>query len=497
MDNISRWIDDIKPEQIYPALEQDIETEIVVIGAGIAGITTAYLLAKAGKKVVLIDANNIASGETAFTTAFLTQSIDTSLQKLVERFGEQNAAVVWKNGETAMDKIEIISIEEGIDCGFKRCSAYIFASDEMGKKELENEVKIANKLGFKAEFIAENDLKFENFGYMKLDNQGKFHPRKYLIELTRVAKTLGAQVFENTKASEIKKDGDKYLVKVSKYEILARKVIVTTYNPINASLHVLGNIKSEQSYVLEVKIQKDSFAEAIYWNTESPYHYFRIDKYEDYDTMIFGGEDHETGKDPDSKRHYDNLEEYLKTKLNITDYEILHTWSGQILSSGDGLPLIGETKDNLLVATGFAGNGMTFGTFSAMLFCDIILGNDNEYIDLYKPKRLNKHMNFFQQGVNYMKEIVEGRILKKADTNSIDSVVPDSGAVVEMDGKRFAIYKDAAGNITKLSPICTHLGCVVDWNNAEKTWDCPCHGSRYQKDGTVLNGPATKPLAQA
>jgi glycine/D-amino acid oxidase-like deaminating enzyme/nitrite reductase/ring-hydroxylating ferredoxin subunit len=496
MSDTSRWLQDIPLKTNFPTLNKNIETNTLIIGGGMTGLITAYLLTKEGVKVTLCEKFQIGSGMTSMTTAFITQYIDKSFDYLIQTFGEEDTKLIWESQTIAIDLLEKIIKENNIDCDFQRCTAYVYSVDEKSLNFLKQEGSHAKKLNFdniRAKCCIETFGK--DLGYLEIENQAKFHPIKFLHAMQNILKNLGVDIYEETEIEEII-EGEKTVAKSKGFEIQANHIVISTHMPLNPPIELMTKLIPYQSYVIEAKMTNvTGIAEALFWDTADPYHYFRIDKRDDETYIILGGEDHKTGKDPrKNTEHFLNLENYLKDVLKIKTYEITNRWSGQIIETVDGLPYIGQTSSNpnILVNTGYAGNGMTFSTVSAMINRDIILNKTNPYLELYDPKRFKNLSNFVKQNLKTTIDMVKGKF-KEADTD-IANIPPGEGRIVEINGKKVAVYLDHEKNLIKLSPICSHMGCTVDWNNAEKTWDCPCHGSRFDKTGAVINGPAVEGL---
>lgn len=476
----------------FPRLETSLEVDVAIIGGGIAGVTTAYELTKAGKKVALLEQDKIAGGASGWTTAFVTQVTDASLAELRSTFGAARAELVWKSGGKAIDELERIIKTEKIDCDFMRCPAYIFANDDEALKKLHVEEDLARSFGSKAH-IDDAPLGFSTPGYLRVDAQAKFDPVKFLTALAQRTAALGAKIFENTKVLTYS-GSSPCIVKTEHGKIRAKYVVLATHIP-NADPDIVSSrITAFQTYALEASVPSGILPEAIYWDTQKPYHYFRVDRGANHDRLILGGEDHKTGQSADPKAHFTSLENFLKQLLPGVNYEIVRKWSGEILETIDGLPYIGKTFSNkyILMATGFSGNGMTFGVLSGIIIRDLILERANATTKLYRTIRLNGLWHYMGRGLNFIIQSIKGRLL--GSDAVLKDIRRDDGAIVEMNGKKVAVYKNAEGKILKLSPVCTHLKCIVQWNGAGKTWDCPCHGSRFKKNGDVLNGPASTPL---
>ncbi len=492
--NTSAWQDTVSKE--YPSLQKDISVDVAVIGAGITGITTAYELAKRGKKVVLLDKGDVCMGETAYTTAFVTAYIDTSLGELEKRFGLPNVKLVWESGKEAISRIEQNVRELSIDCEFVRCPACIYTIDQTDM--LKKEAQIAEHIGAEIQYAEGSPLGIPAQGYLLVNSQAKFHPLKYLNGLLDAFEKLGGLVCEQTDVQEIKESGNHVLVTTPNAVVTAEHAVVATYIPISAQ-GILDTVKliSYQSYVVEFLSAESKIGEGILWDTDDPYHYIRVDKVGDSFRTIVGGEDHRTGDSHTNEDHFGRLREYSQS-IGIETDMLARTWSGQIAETIDGLPYIGlqNGRKRTWVASGFAGNGMTYGTISGTIISDLITVGENIYAQLYSPKRFKVTPELASYGVHSAKQLLKGKLSRGTD-GDIDAIPVNTGEIVNLNGKKVAVYRDADGTITKLVPVCTHLGCDVQWNANEKTWDCPCHGSRFGATGEVLKGPARKPLERA
>lgn len=490
--HISIWQDEVELKPTRQKLEKDLETDTVIIGGGITGVTAAYLLAKNRKDVVLIEKDYIGAGETSRTTAFLNYHVDTYLQNLKKIFGEEKAKEVWTSEKMMVDAIGYISRKENIACEFVKCPLYVFAPDKEGIELIEEEYKLAYKHGFAVKMNKE-DLGFSDAQILKIDDNAKFHPLKYLSALARKAEEYGALIFENT--SFVDYAGQPTKIKTENAVITAKNVIFCTHNPVNISVEIQNRIIPNQTYIIAAKIPKNSLPEGMYIDTATPYNYFRVDKKREYDRIILGGQDHKTGEMKfDPKKRYEKLEAYLKELIPKINFEMTHQWSGQVLDPIDGIPYIGKmlTHRKQMVSTGYAGDGMTFGTMGAFINADIVLNKKNPWTELYSLKRFKKPTRVLKSGYKVLRNFLGKRIPRKE--LSLEEIKPDTGAVLTIKGKKIAFYKTRDGGIIKLSAICTHMGCVVSWNNEAKTWDCPCHGSRFTKEGKVYNGPAKRNL---
>ncbi|HZZ28547.1 MAG TPA: FAD-dependent oxidoreductase [Pirellulales bacterium] len=477
----------------FPQLKQDASFDVVVVGGGITGITTAYLLKKAGKKVCLLEHRRIGSVDTGLTTAHLTYVLDLRISKLVSTFGERVASLVLEAGALAVDMIESIVNEEHIDCDFKRVPGFLTAPFRQATdRRLKKDAQAASKLGFPARYLEQ--VPYFDIPGVQFPNQAKFHPLKYIYALAKRIDGGGSAIFENSKVSEIR---EKPLRAVANdFQVKAKYLVIATHVPITGKTGIVSatlfqtKLYPYTSYVLGAKVPKNYLPEASFWDTSDPYYYLRVESGKTYDYVIFGGNDHKTGQAPNTAERFRDLK---KTLLRIIPRaNVDRQWSGQVIETNDGLPYIGETEKRQFVATGFAGNGMTFGTLAARMARDAALGKENPWKQLFavdRKKIRGGTWDYLAENVDFPYYFLKDR-LTPAEGDSVSQVKAGEGKILKLDGQRVACARDAEGKIHAVSAHCTHLGCIVHWNKAESTWDCPCHGSRFQVDGSVLAGPA-------
>ena len=498
------WTDNT-PAPRFSALKDDIAVDVLVIGGGITGITAAYLIKRAGLTVALVERNRCVEAETAHTTAHLTAVTDSPLSELVKNFGRDHAQALWDAGYAAIDTIDRLVWREQIKCQFEWVPGYLFnparSEDDAAKatKELEAEAELANELGFDADFVDEVPI-FHRPG-VRFANQAKFHPRKYLLALLRLIPGKGSYVYESTNIEEI--EGSPITATTTEeHRIHCGHVLVATHVPLLGKTNLLSGTLLQSklapytSYALGGWVKRGAVPEALYWDTGDPYDYLRVDRRHDHDYVIFGGEDHKTGQVEQTTECYSRLEKRLKALL--PDVSVTHRWSGQVIETHDGLPYIGETSARQYIATGFAGNGMTFGTLSAMMFVDYVTGVSNPWKDLFDPGRtkvLAGAWDYLKENSDYAYYMVRDRFAGGGG-KTLRNVARGTGEVLDVDGQPAAVYRGLDSKITVRSAVCTHMGCYVHWNDAERTWDCPCHGSRFKTNGDLIAGPAESPLAE-
>jgi glycine/D-amino acid oxidase-like deaminating enzyme/nitrite reductase/ring-hydroxylating ferredoxin subunit len=500
MTNVPFWID-TTPIKRFPRLQKSTNVDVVVVGAGVTGITAAYLFKKAGVTVALLERERVAANDTGHTTAHLTYVTDFELQELARNFGNDHAQATWDAGAAAINEIEGIVQDEGIDCEFTRVPGYLHIQvDTSSPKEsssLKEEADLATKLGFDATYLT--SVPYFNLPGLRFANQAKFHPRKYLRSLIMKVPGHGSHVFEKSAATDF--DPVKHRVKANGSWIGFDRLILATNNPLVGLATIAGatllqtKLSLYTSYALGARIQSETIPEALFWDTREPYDYLRVDRHRDFEYVIYGGEDHKTGQKNKTQRAYARL--WARLKKILPQSRVDHRWSGQIISTPDGLPYIGENAERQFLATGFCGNGITFGTVAAIMAHDWATGRKNPWTDLFavdRKKIKGATWNYLRENMDYPYYMVKDRIARP-EADSVRALEPGDGMIIGSRGKKIAAFRDRTGKLYKLSPVCPHLGCLVRWNSAESTWDCPCHGSRFKSTGEVIAGPAEEGLA--
>ena len=495
----SYWVDSA-PFATYPKLTRNVDVDVIVVGGGITGITAAYLAKQAGQTVALVERARCASVDTGHTTAHLTAVTDQRLHELARTFGRDAARATWDAGMAAIDQIVALIRREDIACDFRWVPGYLYASvrepDPNHLTDLQQEAAMAGELGIAAEFVP--SVPFFSVPGVRFAHQAVFHPRKYLRALLGKIPGEGSHVFEETSVDEV--TADPLAVHSGPHRISGNYVVLATHTPLQgvtglaSALLFQTKLALYTSYALGGKVPKGLVPAAAFWGTATPYDYLRIDPHDDHDYVIFGGEDHKTGQQTDTEMPYQRLASRLHDYL--PDLVIEHRWSGQVIETNDGLPFIGETAERQFAATGFAGNGMTFGTLGAVMAIDRLLGRGNPWADLFdvhRKKLLGGTWRYLVENADYPYHLLRDA-LGRGDGDSVDQLAAGEGGILRLAGRKVAAYRDERGRVTLCSPVCTHLKCIVEWNRAEKTWDCPCHGSRFRPTGEVISGPAESPL---
>lgn len=483
------------PDTNYPVLDRDIDVDVAIIGGGIVGITSAFLLKRKGLKVAIIDANRIIKGTSGHTTAKITSQHNLIYDKLINKFGEEKARQYADANEYAIHFIENLVKEKNIDCDFVGKPAYVYTQEDKYIKKIQDEVRAAEHLGIKAYFEERIPLPFDIKAAVRFDNQAQFHPRKYLLRLAEDIEGDGSYIFENTTAVDIE-ENDKCIVKCRNgKKVNASKVIIASHFPCYDGFGLyFARMYSEKSYALGVTI-KEKFPEGMFITAEDPGRSLRSQKFEDKELIIVGGEHHKTGHDKNTNSHYENLGVFAQDNYDVE--KILYRWSTQDCMTVDSVPYVGnltsKTK-NIFVATGFGKWGMTNGTASALILMDLITKGENQWADVYDSTRFTpvaSAKEFVTQNADVAVTLVGGKITPVPSNIEIKN---GEAKVIKEEGERVGAYRDEQGNLHIVDITCTHLGCELAWNEAEKSWDCPCHGSRFNYDGEVIEGPAFNPL---
>ncbi|QUH25283.1 FAD-dependent oxidoreductase [Serpentinicella alkaliphila] len=494
MHSNSYWIDST-PETDYPSLNENITVDVAIVGGGMVGITTAYLLKQEGLSVAVLEADKIILGTTGNTTAKITSQHGLIYADLISTFGEERAKLYADANEQAIKTISTIVSDNDIDCDFSWQSAYVYTRSEDYVEKIQDEVEAAISLGIEATYREEIPLPFTVKGAIEFKNQAQFHPRKYLLSLAKQIPGQGSYIFENTKAIDIVEDTPLEIMTDSDYKVKAKYVIVASHYPFydNPGLY-FTRIYQERSYILGVKI-KEEFPEGMYISAEKPTRSLRSQPFEEGKLVLIGGEHHKTGQGEAPSKHYDNLKTFVEGIYNIES--IPYKWSAQDCSTVDNVPYIGKltsTTPNIFVATGFGKWGMTNSTVSALILKDLITKGQSPWSEVYDPTRFNPGAsirNYLKENLDVAKHFILGKLQSPANNISVQE---GEGKVVEIHDKRVGVFRDSNGELHFVDTTCSHLGCEVQWNDAEKSWDCPCHGSRFTYRGEVIEGPAIDPL---
>ncbi|HEX8517455.1 MAG TPA: FAD-dependent oxidoreductase [Bacteroidia bacterium] len=500
--HLTCWFEPGVFTNLYPELNSDEATDVVIVGGGIAGLTTAYCLSKSGKKVIVVEDGFIGSGETGRTTAQFVTALDDRYYNMEEIFGKDQTKLIAESHAAAIDLVERIVKEENIDCGFRILEGYLFLHNSDDPGNLVKEYDALKRCGFEVDMLGETPGLTNSIRSIRYPRQAQLQPLKYLTGLCKAIEKNGGKVYINTHASEFTSSG---ITSDKGHTIKAEHIVVATNAPVNDKYAMMLKQWAHRSYVITALIKKGTLPYALWWDTgdqtkkeTTPYHYVRLSEYNDeYDLLVSGGEDHIVGipEDVPEENRYALLEKWTREHFPVT--EIISRWSGEVLVPMDSIAFLGRNpfdSSNVYIITGDSGIGMTYCTIGAMLITDLINGRENKWEDIYKPSRFkfNSSGPFFR--------MLKGdtvAVLKKwfyMNDEELSNVKEGQGRIVKLDGKKCGAYRDENGKLFLVSAECTHLKCMVSWNNDEKSWDCPCHGSRFTYTGKVINGPANEDL---
>ncbi len=487
----SVWMDTASPFFTSPLIKET-SADVVIIGAGITGLSAGYFLAKAGKKVIVLDDGAIGSGETGRTTAHLTYALDSHYVYLRKKYGLANLKIIAQSHQTAINAIENIARKEKIKCSFQRIDGYLGLGALDSIDILHQEQKILRDIGFSTHLLRRAPLHYNTGPCLQFPAQAQFHPLLYLKGLAKSIERYYGRIYTRTHAAVIEKNK---VITSTNVVLHAKYVLVATNVPVSSRYKIHTKQGSYRTYVIGGLVSRKSVPYVLYWDINesshdlaNAYHYLRIAPYSrKKDIVIVGGEDHKTGQAEDQKQ-YERLELWTKKRFPVTKF--LYHWSGQVIEPADGLAYIGKL-DDIYIATGMSGNGMTYGTIAGILIRDLMVGKPNPWAAIYNPKRLpwRTPINYLHENFNVANQYID--YVKHLPNPTLHY---EEGKVISKGKIKIAVYQDQTGLQHSFSAICPHLQGIVRWNKQEKTFDCPCHGSRFSPLGKVLNGPANADL---
>jgi glycine/D-amino acid oxidase-like deaminating enzyme/nitrite reductase/ring-hydroxylating ferredoxin subunit len=498
----SLWMTQTAVAADAPRLGEDLTCDVVVVGSGIAGLSVAYELSQIGKSVVILDRGSIAGGISSRTTAHLAPVCDDGVAELAKMRGEEMAAKFQESQAAAVDRIEAIVAKHDIDCDFRRLDAYLFPAPGMSFKD----ARETQDEEYKALRTAKVDVEkskgialegFEDAPVLHYKNQATFHPLKYLTGLVKQIEAQGGRLFADSPVLEVEERNDNVRVKLEGgMNVTATYAVVATNSPINDRVALHSKMAPYRTYAMAFKLPRKAIPDALYWDMADPYHYIRIQPgSEKTDYLIVGGKDHKSGEANDGDVRFEALSAWIKERIPSIGDEVAR-WSGQVMDTIDYSGFIGFNPGNkrVLVATGDSGQGMTHGALAGTLLKNLIVYGAGRWSEVYDPSRkpVSAVKNFVSENVTAIKNFAE--YLMPAEIDSAESLKPGEGGVLRQGTQKVAVSRDTDGAIHARSAVCTHLGCHVHWNSTEQCWDCPCHGSQFAPDGSVLNGPAIAPL---
>lgn len=493
-ESVSQWAATVEVPEFSP-LREDTIADVCIVGGGIGGLTTAYLLMKSGKSVCILESFELGSGQTGRTTAHFSNALDDRYFELEKLHGQDGARLAAQSHTAAISKVEDIVRTENIDCDFEYVNGYLFQGDKDTENTLEKEFEACQRIDFKTVVNVEG-LPIEGFGSgpsLCFPRQAQLHPLKYIRRLAEIISDGGGQIYTHSFAEKFQGGKDSYVKTRDGFTVKCQSIVVATNTPINDLFAIHTKQYAYRTYALSFRIPEGKMEKALYWDTQDPYHYIRT---ESGNTMIVGGEDHKTGQEAHPEQRYQRLEEWVRQKFTFAG-EVLFRWSGQVMEPMDSLGFLGRNPgdyDNVYVITGDSGNGMTHCTIGAMLITDQIMGRKNEWESLYSPSRISLRATstFLKENLNTAAQYADWVTTKSAET--LEDLPFGEGRVFRDGLQLVAAYRNENGAYHTVSAVCPHLGGVVSWNKAEKSWDCPCHGSRFDCHGKVIEGPAVSDL---
>ncbi|MES2430279.1 MAG: FAD-dependent oxidoreductase [Bacteroidota bacterium] len=494
--NKSLWQKNVDNYVSIGNVDHNFIYDVIIVGGGITGLTTALLLQHAGKKCLLAESHSIGFGTTGGTTAHLNTFFDTPYNKVIKDFGLEKAKLLSKGAAAAIALIKQNIHQYDIDCEFSELEGYLFSTNEKQDKELDEIVDAAKTLRVDVEYC--NNLPVD-IPYLKcatFAHQAQFNPIKYIFALAKAFEDLGGCICQQHKVTNITNEKDALRIETSRGVFRANNVIYATHIPPGVNL-LHFRCAPYRSYAMAVKLKDDKYPQALAYDMFDPYHYYRTQKVDDEYYLIVGGEDHKTGHEENTDACFRRLESHAKSYFNVK--EVAYKWSSQYFEPADGLPYIGKlpgTSDNIYVATGFGGNGMIYGTLSAIIFSNILVNGESVYQNLFDPSRLKPiagFSNFVKEAADVVANLIGGKF-SSAKIKQLTDLAAGEAKVVKFEGHTLALYKDENHVLHALNSACTHINCTVSWNATERSWDCPCHGSRFSIDGRVLTAPARKDL---
>ena len=497
----SFWMDDASVVEA-PPLKTDENCDVVVIGAGIAGLSTAYELSRFGRSVIVIDRGRIGCGMTARTTAHLATELDDFYSELTRVRGENEARIYYDSQVAAVNRIEAICRDEGNDADFARVDGFLFAAEEGHRADLEEEYQACVKIGVDVEWVDDAPIPGIRTGRaLRFPGQGRLHPTKYLAGLARAILASGGRIYSNTAyVSHNEADDRVEITTQGGHTIRGGAAVFATNSPVNDKVAIHTKQSPCRTYAIAARVPKGSVADALVWDTHDAYHYVRIQPLQGgEDLIIVGGEDHRSGEASDMEKRLADLERWTRERYPSLG-KVEYRWSGQVMEPVDFMPYSGRNPGsrNIYLHTGDSGQGMTNGVAGSLTILPLIIGEDSRYASVLEPNRKSFSSTSLGEFVRGQAEVVKNmaEYIGPSEVSSVDEIAPGEGAIMRQGAFKVASYKSEGGIVTQRSAICTHVGCIVHWNTFEKCWDCPCHGSHFSPAGEVLNGPALTPLAK-
>lgn len=499
LNTISLWKSISQKGTTFPPLTQDLQIDVAIIGGGITGLLTAYQLTQAGKKVAIFEKDNLAENTTGFSTGNLYVAVQPLYQQIKDKFNLDVAKTVIKSRQAAIDFIERLTVEHQLQCHFHRRPWYVYTNDKSKIKVIEKEAVLFQEANIAVYEEKQFPLPFKFKKAVRMDNQARINPMQFCLQMAEVLKNKDCSIFENTPISKFEEKDEHCYLTAGQYKVKAKDIVVATHTPlgINSKQMLMGPYRS---YVVAAKLEGD-YPNGNFWDLEKPHHAISTHSEgvsPDLNILAVAGRHHKTGQDKHALKNFMALEKFIREGFKVK--EIAYRWSAQHYQAADSLPYIGLISPNkhIYMATGFFADGLVYGALSGLIIADKILGRENQWQSVYDPKRFTPLASapaFIKESTNvfiqYMKDFPGN-----CDGHKASEVKNGEAKIIESGGEKIAAYRDSEGKLHAVSAVCTHMKCIVDWNTAEKTWDCPCHGSRFTIEGKVIEGPALIPLAQ-
>lgn len=492
---ISLWQANVDDYQNRPAPDAAQTFDVVIVGGGMTGIVTALLLQKSGKRCLVAEAHTLCFGTTGGTTAHLNTFFDTPYNTIQQDFGTNGARLAATAAKQALALVQENVQTYNIDCGHSERTGYVYAQDEKQVKELQDILEASLDAGVSVAYSPTIPVPVPFQKAIQFPGQAQFHPTRYVLALAKAFEEAGGIILQNCQVGTVTEEKP-LLIETSMGIIKSEKLIWATHIPPGINLLHFRN-GPYRSYAMAVTLNDNNYPTDLAYDMYDPYHYYRTQEVDGKPYLIAGGEDHKTGHEPNTERCFLNLEAYLRTHFDVGD--VAFKWSSEYFEPSDGIAYIGHlpgASEAIYVATGYGGNGMTYSHIAARTLHDLIVRGQSEYADLYRPGRIKPVAGFaafVKENADVVKEFV-GKRLNQKNLTELADLAPGDAMVVQYEGQSLALYKNESGNLFALNPVCTHAKCIVAWNRAERSWDCPCHGARYDIMGNVLTGPARKGL---
>lgn len=493
---ISLWQSSTDHVGHFDQLPVERNFDVIVVGGGITGVTTAELLLREGLSCLLLEAKQLCFGTTGGTTAHINTLLDVPYTRLIQNFGEENAQAVADACRQGIDSIRNNIKEMGSDCGWHECRAFLFAQDEKQQQELSDITDACRQVGLETHTVDGIPVPIPFTSAISVSPQARFHPTRYVESLATRFVEMGGTIAENCRVTKIVEADNHVEAVTPDATFRAKWIVLATHIPPTINI-VHMRCSPWRSYAMALRIDTSEHFDHLVYDMQDPYHYYRMQEVDGERLLIAGGKDHKTGHEKNTLAPVRDLENHVRKYFSVQG--IVNRWSSQYYESADGLPYIGQLpghSKNVLTATGFGGNGMIYSMIAAKVLRNIIKGHEDKLIDLFSPSRI-KPIAGFKNVASHNLDVTGKLIAKVFKSHELDgfaAIAPGDGQVVTVDGDNIAVHKDDAGALHTVSATCTHMGCDVSWNHAERSWDCPCHGARYDADGTVLNAPAVNDL---